>query len=103
MLGFPAAATTVGNQSSPDGVVGDAEIVQRFHQCANRVVKLRHPRFFETIVCVGIHRRLVLRARKVNTCMRVVLCQRKNGLPLSLAFFMKSIESLTSSSSMVVM
>ena len=35
--------------------------------------------------------------------MRVVLCQRKNGLPLSLAFFMKPIESLTSTSSNVVM
>ena len=35
--------------------------------------------------------------------MRVVLCQRKNGLPASLALFMKSIESLTSTSSKVVM
>src|SRR3989442_1648709 len=35
--------------------------------------------------------------------MRVVLCQRKNGLPDSLAFFMKSMESLTSTSSKAVM
>ena len=32
--------------------------------------------------------------RNVNTCMRVVLCQTKNGLPSSLAFFMKSIDLL---------
>src|SRR6476620_9462222 len=35
--------------------------------------------------------------------MRVVLCQRKNGLPSFLALSMKSQEDLTSTSSKVVM
>src|SRR6478736_762718 len=41
--------------------------------------------------------------RKVQTCMRVVLCQTKNGLPSALALSMKSLELLTSTSSKVVM
>src|SRR4029453_18300216 len=41
--------------------------------------------------------------RKVQTCMRVVLCQTKNGLPSPLALSMKSLEALTSTSSKVVM
>src|SRR5215510_6821654 len=41
--------------------------------------------------------------RKVQTCMRVVLCQTKNGLPAFLAWSMKSDEALTSTSSNVVM
>src|SRR5262249_6841247 len=41
--------------------------------------------------------------RKVQTCMRVVLCQTKNGLLSFLALSMKSEEALTSTSSKVVM
>src|ERR1700750_1189048 len=41
--------------------------------------------------------------RNVQTCMRVVLCQTKNGLPSFLALSMKSHELLTSTSSKVVM
>src|SRR5215510_2895757 len=40
--------------------------------------------------------------RKVQTCMRVGLCQRKNGLPSFLALSMNSDEALTSTSSIVV-
>src|SRR6476660_2208764 len=40
--------------------------------------------------------------RKVQTCIRVVLCQTKNGLPSRLALSMKSLEALTSTSSKVV-
>src|SRR5262245_53466733 len=36
-------------------------------------------------------------------CMRVVLCQRKNGLPSFLALSMNSDDALTSTSSKVVM
>src|SRR5262252_6112010 len=46
---------------------------------------------------------LYLSDRNVQTCMRVVLCQRKNGLPACLALSMNSHESLTSTSSKVVM
>src|SRR5882724_3190884 len=42
-------------------------------------------------------------ARNVQTCMRVVLCQTKKGLPSFLALSMKSDEALTSTSSKVVM
>src|SRR5580692_125109 len=41
--------------------------------------------------------------RNVQTCMRVVLCQTKNGLPSLLALSMKSLEALTNTSSNVVM
>src|SRR6476620_6759768 len=41
--------------------------------------------------------------RNVQTCMRVVLCQTKNGLPSCLALSMKSLEALTKTSSNVVM
>src|SRR5262245_15197721 len=41
--------------------------------------------------------------RNVQTCMRVVLCQTKNGLPSLLALSMKSLEALTNTSSKVVM
>src|SRR5262249_25371570 len=41
--------------------------------------------------------------RNVQTCMRVVLCQTKNGLPSFLAWSMKSQELWTSTSSNVVM
>ena len=41
--------------------------------------------------------------RNVQTCMRVVLCQTKNGLPSFLALSMKSVEALTSTSSKVSM
>src|SRR5437899_714070 len=41
--------------------------------------------------------------RNVQTCMRVVLCQTKNGLPSCLALSMNSQELLTSTSSNVVM
>src|SRR5262249_15478213 len=41
--------------------------------------------------------------RNVQTCMRVVLCQRKNGLPAFFALSMNSQECLTSTSSNVVM
>ena len=41
--------------------------------------------------------------RNVHTCMRVVLCQTKNGLPSFLALSMNSHELLTSTSSNVVM
>src|SRR6516162_2800175 len=41
--------------------------------------------------------------RNVQTCMRVVLCQRKNGLPSFFALSMNSHEDLTRSSSNVVM
>src|SRR6516225_10838073 len=41
--------------------------------------------------------------RKVKTCMRVVLCQTKNGLPACFALSMNSQENLTRSSSKVVM
>src|SRR5499427_10493170 len=41
-------------------------------------------------------------ARNVQTCMRVVLCQTKNGLPSFLALSMKSLEAFTSTSSKVV-
>src|SRR5215471_4400080 len=41
--------------------------------------------------------------RNVQTCMRVGLCQMKNGFPSFLALSMKSHEALTSSSSKVVM
>src|SRR5215813_1719855 len=40
--------------------------------------------------------------RNVQTCMRVVLCQTKNGLPSLLALFMKSLDALTTASSKVV-
>src|SRR5262245_43682089 len=42
-------------------------------------------------------------ARNVQTCMRVVLCQTKKGLPSCLALAMNSDEALTSTSSKVVM
>src|SRR5262249_47232167 len=41
--------------------------------------------------------------RNVQTCMRVVLCQTKNGLPSRLALSMKSLDALTNTSSKVVM
>src|SRR5215470_9677123 len=41
--------------------------------------------------------------RKVQTCIRVVLCQTKNGLPACLALSMKSHEALTSTGSKEVM
>src|SRR3974390_60586 len=41
--------------------------------------------------------------RNVQTCMRVVLCQTKNGLPSRLALSMKSLDALTNVSSKVVM
>src|SRR6476469_5457244 len=41
--------------------------------------------------------------RNVQTCMRVVLCQTKNGLPSFFALSMKSVDALTSTSSKVVM
>src|SRR5262249_25586758 len=41
--------------------------------------------------------------RNVQTCMRVVLCQTKNGLPACLALSINSQERLTSTSSNVVM
>src|SRR5215475_6330712 len=41
--------------------------------------------------------------RNVQTCMRVVLCHTKNGLPSFLAWSMKSLDALTSTSSKVVM
>src|SRR6516162_2506126 len=41
--------------------------------------------------------------RNVQTCMRVVLCQTKNGLPAALASSMNLHELLTSTSSKVVM
>src|SRR5690349_14519380 len=41
--------------------------------------------------------------RNVQTCMRVVLCQTKNGVPAFLALSMDSQEFLTSTSSNVVM
>src|SRR5215831_12660883 len=41
--------------------------------------------------------------RNVQTCMRVVLCQMKNGLPSRLALSIKSLEALTNTSSKVVM
>src|ERR1700730_7266451 len=41
--------------------------------------------------------------RNVQTCMRVVLCQTKNGFPSLLALSMKSLEALTNNSSKVVM
>src|ERR1700704_210141 len=46
---------------------------------------------------------LYLGDRNVQTCMRVVLCQMKNGLPSLLALSMKSLEDLTSTSSKLVM
>src|SRR4029078_46907 len=44
-----------------------------------------------------------LGARNVHTCIRVVLCHTKNGLPSCLALSIKSVEALTSTSSKVVM
>src|SRR5262245_10675198 len=41
--------------------------------------------------------------RKVQTCMRVVLCQTKKGLPAFLAWSMKFEEACTSTSSKFVM
>src|SRR5437667_9764635 len=41
--------------------------------------------------------------RNVQTCMRVVLCQTKNGLPSFFALSMNAQELLTSTSSNVVM
>src|SRR4029453_15820251 len=41
--------------------------------------------------------------RNVQTCMRVVLCQTKNGFPPLLALSMKSLEAFTNTSSKVVM
>src|SRR5215510_6934947 len=41
--------------------------------------------------------------RNVQTCMRVVLCQTKNGLPSFFALSMKSPDALTRTSSKVVM
>src|SRR6266481_1439783 len=41
--------------------------------------------------------------RNVQTCMRVVLCQRKKGLPSFFALSMKSEEALTNTESKVVM
>src|SRR5262245_41351487 len=41
--------------------------------------------------------------RNVQTCIRVVLCQTKNGLPSCFALSMNAQELLTSSSSNVVM
>src|SRR5262249_28126372 len=41
--------------------------------------------------------------RKVQTCMRVVLCQTKNGLLACFALYMNSQDCLTSTSSKVVM
>ena len=43
-----------------DGVVGNAKIVERLHEFADRVVDLRHAGFFETVVRLGVHHRLVL-------------------------------------------
>src|SRR5438067_5563866 len=41
--------------------------------------------------------------RNVQTCMRVVLCQTKKGLPSRLDLSMKSLDALTNTSSKVVM
>src|SRR5215470_8004195 len=46
---------------------------------------------------------LYLSDRNVQTCMRVVLCQTKNGFPSFFALSMKSHDDLTSTSSKVVM
>src|SRR3974390_2346951 len=41
--------------------------------------------------------------RNVQTCMRVVLCQTKNGLPSRFALSMKSVDDLTNTPSNVVL
>src|SRR5262244_858168 len=41
--------------------------------------------------------------RNVQMCMRVVLCQTKNGLPSRFALSIKSLDALTKTSSKVVM
>src|SRR5215468_5937217 len=46
---------------------------------------------------------LYLSDRNVQTCMRVVLCQTKNGLPSFFALSMNSLLDFTSISSNVVM
>src|SRR5262249_40856266 len=45
---------------------------------------------------------LYLSERNVQTCMRVVLCQRKNGLFSCLALSMNLLDSATGTSSQVV-
>ena len=72
-------------------------------QGADAVVQLHHAGFLETVVGLAVLHRVYFFERNVQTCMRVVLCQTKNGLRSRLALSMKSLEALTSTSSKVVM
>ena len=73
-------------------------------QCADAVVELRHAGLFQTVVGLGCSASpRICCERNVQTCMRVVLCQTKNGLPSFLALSMKSRDALTKTSSKVVM
>src|SRR5262249_50655460 len=57
----------------------------------------------ETVVGLAILHRAVLFRQERQTCMRVVLCQTKNGLPSRFALSIKSLDALTKTSSKVVM
>ena len=67
------------------------------HQCADAVVHLRHPGFLKTVVRLAVlHRRLFLR-EELQTCIRVVLCQTKNGLPSLFALFAQHLDRIPAS------
>ena len=79
-------------------VLGDAELVELAQQFADHPVELLHP--------VGVNSqyrscRFQRSESRVHTCMRVELCQRKNGLPSACARSMKSSERASRSSSIV--
>ena len=68
--------STIVGAVNDDGVVGNAELIQLVEKLANLVVVLNH--------AIGIEANagapLCLFFSRVQTCMRVVLIQTKNGL-----------------------
>src|SRR6476469_278891 len=57
-----------------DRVVGLADVVEMFQQCADTVIHLCHAGFFEPIVCIAVlHRAVLLRQKRPNVHARGIV------------------------------
>ena len=57
-----------------NGIVGDADVIQMLQQRTDVIIQLRHTAFFEAVIAIGVHHRLVLlREERVSVHPRSVV------------------------------
>jgi hypothetical protein len=83
--GHVKTSAVIGSEDD-NGVVGFADVLKVLQQCADTVIHLRHTGFFQAVVVLRVHHRLILGRdeREYVHARRVMPDEERLAVPLGL-------------------